>query len=175
MISDIEIRKLIGQICNVSVRSVYRVLNEGVNSEINESVTNEVDIDSDTEEVPHKRKFNSPKKRGPKSKRKIDIDDNTKDAIRHIIYDFHLTEHRTVTIKGLQEKVNRDLNLDLGSTSLRKVIHALGFSWRKVKDNRQILMERKTGCASEYDILGNSRNIEMKTEIFATCMKRILI
>lgn len=147
LISDVQNHEIIAKICSVSVRSVYRVLKERDKSGLNVSINSELDveIESDTEDItPCKRKvFVSPKKRGPKSKRKIDIDDLTKDRIRHIIYDFHLTEQRTLTIAGLKDKINRDLNLSLGSTSLRVVIRALGFRWRKTKDNRQLLMERE--------------------------------
>lgn len=129
-ISDVKTRETIAKICNVSARSIYRVLKERDNPGSIESVDSEVDTeieDNVEDNIPRKRKaFNSPKKRGPKSKRKIDFDDQTKDCIRHMIYDFHLTEQRTVTIAGLKEKINKDLNLNLGSTSLRAVIRSLG-------------------------------------------------
>lgn len=145
-VSDVKTRETIAKICSMSVRSVYRVLKEkdfGVTESINSEFDIEIEDNYEEDPTPLKRKaFNSPKKRGPKTKRKIDIDDQTKDCIRHIIYDFHLTEQRNVTIAGLKDKIDNDLGLKLGSTSLRKVIRSLGFRWRKTKDNRQLLMEK---------------------------------
>lgn len=123
LISEVEIRKVIGGICQVSVKSVYRVLSEKLKSDLNKPLYTDGE---DNDAIPHKIKvFSSPKKKGPKTKRKVDINDNQKDCIRHIIYDFPLTEHRNVTISGLKEKIKNSLNLSLGSTSLRALIRLL--------------------------------------------------
>lgn len=160
-VSDVETREKIAKICNVSSRSVYRVLKERDNHSVIESVDSELDMDieDDVQDVipPKSKIFSSPKKRGPKTKRKTDIDDHTKDLIRHIIYDFHLTEKKTVTLAGLKEKINKDLNLNLGTTSLRAVIRLLGFRWRKTKDNRQLLMEKEDVVSKRVKYLRNIR------------------
>lgn len=138
--SDLEIRKLIGFICSVSVTSVYRVLRERLNSECHELDINELETESDSEEVPRKRKlFNSPKKRGPKSKWKTEIDDNTRHSIREIVYTFHLTEHRNVTIAGLKEKTrdNRHILMEKDDV-VRKRVRYLRDIRRHRSENRKM-------------------------------------
>lgn len=167
--SDVGNREIIAKICNISSRSVYRVLKERniASEQVNNESQCEID-DSLQDDIPRKRKmFSAPQKRGPKTKRKTDIDDHTKDMIRHIIYDFHITEKRIVTIEGLKDKVNKELGLNVGATSLRAIIRQLGFRWRKTKDNRPLLMEKEDVVSKRARFLRSIRKYRSeKRKIF---------
>lgn len=148
-VSDVETKRAIADICNISTTSVYRVLNEAKPDQPS-SFHNQIDTpdesssDYDNDNSANQRpKFNSPKKRGPKTKPKTNIDEHTKYLIRRILLTFHLSEEKSVTIKGLMLKVNTDLKLKLGYSSMRRIVRELGFRWRKTKKNRMILMERE--------------------------------
>lgn len=73
---------------------------------------------------------------------KTDLDVESLQKIREIVYNFHITEQRLVTVKPLREKIDRELRLSLSSTSLLRVLHKIGFKFIKSKNNRLQLVEQ---------------------------------
>lgn len=74
--------------------------------------------------------------------KKTGLSDEQMGSIRSVLYNFHLTEQRVATIKGLCEKVVIETGLQLSRSSMRKVIRKLGFRFNKTKNNRMQLVEK---------------------------------
>lgn len=83
----------------------------------------------------------SPKKK-VRNKTATNIDDFTKCAIRRMVYNFHEVEKCHLSLPLLLLKVQKDLNFTGSKSSLRQILHNLGFRYRKTRDNRKILCEK---------------------------------
>lgn len=67
--------------------------------------------------------------------------DYEKTDIRNIIYNFHITENVSVTVKALTQKLKADHSFSVSKTSVRRIINDLGFKFRKTENNRRLLIE----------------------------------
>lgn len=92
------------------------------------------------------------KPRKPPQKR-VKFDDKQMEAIREIVYSFHKTEGRLVTIEALRCKLEEDLNVHLSTFSLRSVLKELGFRFVQSKDNRVQLVEKPDIVAKRRSFL----------------------
>nr|XP_022913139.1 uncharacterized protein LOC111423981 [Onthophagus taurus] len=75
-------------------------------------------------------------------KTKIDLDDTDVDILRRIIQNFYITEKKVPTAKGILAKFSADTGYGGCPESLRKILHGIGYRWRKTKTNRKLLMEK---------------------------------
>lgn len=83
-----------------------------------------------------------PTVRKPRSDKKSVLEDSQLDAIRQMIYGFHTSEGRLVTLKHLSAKIEKELEIKLSSFTLRKVLNQLGFKFVKTQNNRVQLIEK---------------------------------
>lgn len=74
--------------------------------------------------------------------KKTGLDEAQLGAVRSILYNYHQSEGRLVTLKGLCQKVSEEINIQMSTVSMRKVIRKLGFKFNKTKNNRIQLVER---------------------------------
>lgn len=75
-------------------------------------------------------------------KTKTNLNHEELNQIREIIYNFHKTEGRLVTLNGLCKKVENDMQVKLSVFSMKKVIKKLGFRFIRTKNNRLKLIEK---------------------------------
>lgn len=83
----------------------------------------------------------------PKKKRqrpnKIVIDNFDEAVIRRTIREFHIHKKVLPTIANLLPALQESIDFKGSSTTLRRIIKKIGFSWTKTKDNLAILREKK--------------------------------
>lgn len=79
------------------------------------------------------------KKRSVKSC--IDIDENIKHEVRNVLYDM-CANKQNITITSLQQTLKDKQILNLGRTSMYKIIKDCGFRYKKT-DNRRALCEQR--------------------------------
>lgn len=72
-----------------------------------------------------------------------DVDSFTKDAIRRTIYRFAKEEGCVLNLKNLLAKLKQNAVFEGGRDSLRKILHKIGFRYRKTENNRRLLQERE--------------------------------
>ncbi|KAK4882287.1 hypothetical protein RN001_005606 [Aquatica leii] len=87
-------------------------------------------------------KFSSPRKTIIKKKSKQEISDFDKGILKRVIHNFHMTDGTVPSLKTILLKFKDAVEFEGGRETLRKIIHDIGFRWRKTKSNRQILMEK---------------------------------
>lgn len=80
--------------------------------------------------------------KGPTTKPKTDLPPDVLYAIRKLVYDFHKTNKKVVTLKALAQEILHELNLRISITSLWRVLRSLGFRFIKAKNNRCQLIQR---------------------------------
>lgn len=110
----------------VSVRTVSRI-----NAELSKLSVNE-------EEANY---FSTPKKTRNRKKPVTGIDSFDESVVRRTVYDFYITEKRLPTIKLLQEKLKEKIDYKGSRESVRMILKNLGFRWKRVQNNRRILIE----------------------------------
>lgn len=88
------------------------------------------------------KQFSTPGKKRNKKATKTDLPEYQKLDVRDMIYNFHTTEGSRLTIKKLQIKMQAELDWQGSVTSVNKIVHNLGFRWRKTANNRKILIEK---------------------------------
>ena len=101
--------------------------------------------------------FDSPTKKRMKSKPVTENDQFQEEAIRRMIYNFHITEKERITLGKLHRKMVRELDFKGSVASYRRIVRRLGFQWRRTKDNRKILIEKHDICFKCLDYLRKVR------------------
>lgn len=87
--------------------------------------------------------FVSPKKVINRQKPVCNLDDFDLDALRRLINNYHIINKSHITVRKLMEEMNSaGIHFNGSSRSLRKILHKIGFAWKKIEDNRNILIER---------------------------------
>lgn len=125
--TDANINKLVSEATGISERSVRRVIAE---SKISLQNTGEA-------------KFRSPRR--PKEiKKKIQVDDFDLGVLRRKINQFYTVQKKIPSLRELNAELKEDNILDSGLTFLRELLHKLGYSFKKCKSNRSLLIERPT-------------------------------
>lgn len=123
--TDANIHKLVAEATGISERSVRRVIAQSKTSLQN---TGEA-------------KFSSPRR--PKEiKKKIQVDDFDLGVIRRKINQFYTVQKTNPSLRKLNAVLKEDNILDCGLTYLRELLHKLGYSFKKCKSKRSLLLER---------------------------------
>jgi hypothetical protein len=60
------------------------------------------------------------------------------------VHDFYIQEETVPTMEKLLPKLRESINFKGGSTSLKLILHEVGFKWKKMQNNRSVLIERRT-------------------------------
>jgi hypothetical protein len=71
-----------------------------------------------------------------------DIDDFDKCVIWLTIHEFYVQEKMSPAICKLFPKLRERINFNGGSTSLKHIMKELGFLWKKMRNNRAVLIEK---------------------------------
>lgn len=123
-----ELRNRVVAATGVSLSTIKRIVSESVDLRGSNNDNGEVHL-------------RSPKKR-KRTRTKTNIPEWEKMDIRNMIYNFHKTEGCRVTLTQLQGKLSAEYDFSGKRTSLHTIIRELGFTWKKTKDNRRLLIEK---------------------------------
>lgn len=85
--------------------------------------------------------FKMPGKKCPRAKPVTDINYFDQGVIRRCLHSFHITNKDLPTIEKIGQKLQEDINYQGSEQSLHRIINNLGFRWKKVENNRKILIE----------------------------------
>jgi hypothetical protein len=64
-------------------------------------------------------------------------------VVRRTIHEFYIHEKRVPTVKAVLMKLRETIGYEGQVSSLLKIFQALGFRWRKMRNNRRILTEKQ--------------------------------
>lgn len=78
----------------------------------------------------------------PIPKKRIQIDDFDKCAIRHKIHEFYAVRKQVPTLKTLLTELKKDIGFTGSREYLRLLLHSMGFKYKKCRNQRSILKER---------------------------------
>lgn len=88
-------------------------------------------------------RFTSPRKTINKQKPKSTVDEFDEEVIRKIIYRYASVNNRRPTMAAVFQRVKEELASFRGKlSSFRRVVHKMGFRWKKTQDNRKTLVEK---------------------------------
>ncbi len=87
----------------------------------------------------------------PKKKRKVKLDGFDKEVIRRMIHTMY-GERVLPTIPLIQARLAHT-NIKISNSTLRLVLHEIGYVFRKTEDNRKIVAERPEGVAARARFL----------------------
>jgi hypothetical protein len=71
------------------------------------------------------------------------LDDFDMCVVRRTIHQFYIHEKRVPTVKAVLMKLRETIGHKGQASSVLKILKALGFRWRKMRDNRRILIEKQ--------------------------------
>lgn len=80
-----------------------------------------------------------------KKKRKCpvtDIDNFDKCVVRRVVHEFYQTEKMLPTLAKIKAKLEKDIDFRGGIWSVREILKSLGFTWRKITNDRKVIIER---------------------------------
>lgn len=124
----------------VSIRSISTIRKEGISA--GESL------------------LNTPGKKRPRPEdKKFHCDDFDRRVIRDIIRDFYLVQKKVPTAPKLLTVIQERINFPWKVHSLRRLLHEMGFKWKRCGSNRKILIERPNIVNWRWKYLRNIRNI----------------
>lgn len=78
----------------------------------------------------------------PRKKFYLDLDDFDYAVIRRMVYNFHLIYKQVPTIRALKSKLIETMNFKGCDFTLRKILRQMGFLFKKITNNRKMLMEK---------------------------------
>lgn len=113
----------------------------GVSERVVSNINSELADVSNISEGNGEKSFSTPNKCRSRRRPITDLDDFDKCVLRKLVYDFHLTEHRLPTAKLLFSALKEKINFKGCLKSLRLILKQLGFKWRRIQNNRKILVE----------------------------------
>jgi transposase len=82
----------------------------------------------------------TPNKKRQRVKQCIDIDDNIKHEVRNVLYDM-CAKKQNITVTTIYQTLKKQQILNVGRTSVHKIIKECGFRYKK-SDNRRALFEQ---------------------------------
>lgn len=91
---------------------------------------------------PMDRLFETPNKRRVRPKKVTGLDEFDQGAVRRIVNNFYLVEKCLPTVNKIRAKLEKDLNFTGSNTSVKRILHSLGYHWKKTNTNKRILMEK---------------------------------
>jgi transposase len=112
-------------------------------------------IIKEAENKPVRSKFTSPRKKINQPKPKQSVDQYEEEIIRNIIYTYADIHKRRPTMKAVFEAVKDEegVNFTGKIRSFRRLVHKIGFRWKKTQDNRKTLVEKSDIKAKPVEYL----------------------
>jgi transposase len=100
-------------------------------------------------------KFSSPRKTIVKPSPRSSVDEYEEEVVRNVIYNFTKTHNKRPTMKAVFEAVKNEdsMNFTGKIRSFRRLVHRLGFRWKKCHNNRQVLIEKTEIRAKRVEFL----------------------
>lgn len=96
--------------------------------------------------------FSTPGKERKQKCRVTSLDDFEKDVLRKIVFAFYDRGEFPSTSK-ITHELKQKINYQGSDTSTRRLLHSLGFNYRKTRDGRQFLLERNDIVAARIRFL----------------------
>jgi hypothetical protein len=87
-------------------------------------------------------KIRTPGKERTRQSGFIHVDDFDMGVIRGKVHEFYSNKHELPIVKKLLEVLKTEINYTVQRESLRKLLHKMGFRFKKSQSNRKMLMER---------------------------------
>jgi transposase len=92
--------------------------------------------------------YSTPKRNRNRPHTVTKVDDLDMCVVRRTIHEFYLREKRLPTVKAVLTKLRESIGYQGQASSLLKIFKEFGFCWRRMQDNRRILIEKQdTRCA----------------------------
>jgi hypothetical protein len=85
------------------------------------------------------------------------LDNCDKGVLRRYNWNYQVTHNRVPTLRNIHRIFHDEYSYTCSRESLRKIMHSMGFRWRKTKTNRKLLMEKPDIRQKRLNLL---RNIE---------------
>lgn len=131
----------VSEICGVSERSVWRILS-------GEKEAGDSNLEATFSKAERKQRVRP----------KTNLAEATLDRIRHLLYNYHITDGKIITVSELCEKIRDTLEINLSTWSLRCVFRQLGFKFLKTKkqphkNDRKLFNRSKAQCLSCHNCL----------------------
>lgn len=120
---DKEAIALTSEATKTSVSTVRRIVKEGKGSDL-------------------LTVFRTPGKKRSGKKNVTDIDSFDQLVIKRCVYNYHITNNELPTVEKLRKKLKEDINFNGSERSLRRILHNLGFRWKRTDNNRKVLIEK---------------------------------
>lgn len=102
----------------------------------------------------------------PKKKKveKFQLDNLERAEIRRCIHQFHIDYKTspTITLKKIHQVLIRRINFGRDKSSLRRILHTLGFRWKKTEDYKKILIEKDSIRAKRPGYLNEIANYRVE-------------
>lgn len=86
-------------------------------------------------------------------------------AIRQRIHSFYVVKKELPTLAKLRAALREDINYQGSITTLHRILHSIGFKYKRCQSKRKLLMERYdiTAWRSRYlERIRRNRNVEKK-------------
>ncbi|XP_068619729.1 uncharacterized protein [Battus philenor] len=138
-----KVQERVAEATGVSRRTLNRILNE-------------IDNENETSSTSHK--FDTPKKGKAKKEYLLHLDSFDYEIIRRMIYDFHLSFHELPTLNSLKLKLLEAIDFRGSEKTLRRILRQMGFRFKKMEDNRRVLMEKYDVRLKRIEYLDKIRN-----------------
>lgn len=142
-----QTREEIGQAMNttsIKLQGIINVLNQGQQRTATATKTSVATVRRLSKEAHNSELlavFRTPRKQKPRQKPVTAIDNFDQGVVKRCIHNYHKTNNELPTIEKLRRKLQEDINFDGSKTSLRRIIKALGFKWKRTENNRKVLIE----------------------------------
>lgn len=117
----------VSEICGVSERSVWRISSE-------EKEGGDSNLEATFSKAERKQRLRP----------KTNLSEETLDRIRHLLYNYHISDGKIITVSELCAKIRDTLQFNLSAWSLRCVFKKLGFKYLKTKNNRIKMIENSS-------------------------------
>lgn len=119
-----KVQKRVSEASGISQRTVNKILQKEY-------------INQSTSSSPKSAKLGRPNKLFC-----LGLDDFDYNVIRRLVYNFHLIYKQVPTIKALKSKLSEAINFKGCDFTLRKILRKMGFRYKKVENNRKLLIEK---------------------------------
>lgn len=110
----------------------------GVSSSTIQKITREMKSIEDGESS----SFSTPNNKRQKTAPKSNLDDFDRGVLRQFIINYYTVEKKVPTLQRIHCKFVEENGHNGSYETLRKIMHDMGFRWRKTKNNRKLLMEK---------------------------------
>ena len=104
-------------------------------------------------------KRDDPEPQRKKREQNILVDDFDKDVIRRTLQDLIVSKKQVPNVSLLKDELKQRIGFSGGRETLRKILHDVGFKWKKTQSNRNHLMERTDIVAARVQYLRKIRKM----------------